>query len=212
MSKVQRLKASIEAVICARSLHFLASSVSSRCSLPYCCALGTSALIVFSSCAYLWFVMSSGRFYPYSDEWHFIGPIVEAEPQSPGFCKWLLSLHGDHRIPLPKMYYVVLLKLGHFDFRTVLLVNGLVLAVGCQAIVGSLRASRDRAELGDLVVPLLVWGAGFTMIWGMGIQFISSTLLLIGFGLAAGRFGVDRRKPAMRVGRSLVCSSCRCVE
>ena len=137
-------------------------------------------VIFFVFWVYLCMVLMSGNSFPYSDEWIFVNHMINEVEVS-----WLFQLHNDHMIPFVKIYYMILLKLGNFDFRIVQLTNGLILFIFCFVILRTLHICRGYYEVGDIAIPLMIFSIGFdSTIWGFDIQFISSTFFLIGISIA----------------------------
>ncbi|HEX6861619.1 MAG TPA: hypothetical protein VF414_02330, partial [Thermoanaerobaculia bacterium] len=51
---------------------------------------------------------------PFLDDWEMIPVLTGVEPVTPG---WLWSQHNEHRIVIPRLIYLGILKLGGYDFR-----------------------------------------------------------------------------------------------
>ena len=71
-----------------------------------------------------------GRNIPLAEDWHLVAPLTGNEPD---IVKWLFAQNNEHRIPLPKLVLLGLLKITHGDFR-----SGMVLTVICMALVAAL--------------------------------------------------------------------------
>ncbi len=66
-----------------------------------------------------------GRNIPLAEDWLMVAPLTGNEPDLVG---WLWRQNAEHRIPLPKIIYLFLLKITHGDFRAGMVFN--VLSVG----------------------------------------------------------------------------------
>ncbi len=62
---------------------------------------------------------------PLAEDWLMVAPLTGNEPDLTG---WLWRQNAEHRIPLPKIIYLFLLKITHGDFRAGMVFN--VLSVG----------------------------------------------------------------------------------
>src|SRR4051794_19688327 len=62
---------------------------------------------------------------PFSEDWHMVRLLVGREPN---LFQWLWAQNHEHRIPLPKALYLLLLKVSGGDFRTGMFANVLLLA------------------------------------------------------------------------------------
>src|SRR6476661_4321658 len=57
---------------------------------------------------------------PYSEDWLLVSPLTGNEPD---LGAWAWRLHHDHRIPLPKLLMLSILKVSGGDFRWVVASN-----------------------------------------------------------------------------------------
>jgi hypothetical protein len=129
-------------------------------------------------------VVVHGSPFPFSDEWGLIKHVGDG--MSSGDLVWLIAPHVDHRIPLLKLYNMLLLPLSGFDFRIVQATNGVLLFVACLVILRIIFLCKRRVDWGDFAIPLILLNVGFgAAFWAFSFQFLSSTLLLLGFCFAA---------------------------
>jgi hypothetical protein len=110
---------------------------------------------------------------PYWDDWNLVPYAAGRQPIT---WQWLWALQEDHRIPLPKLIFVTLYRLGHGDVRVIMFAN---LAILCSiAWLGLTVARRRRGEsqLSDALIPLLLVGiANYSnLVSANQIQYISS--------------------------------------
>src|SRR4051812_11583709 len=75
--------------------------------------------------AALAFVGTFGRNVPYWDEWAMV-PFLSGDQAVD--ARWLWSEHNGHRIPLPRLFLLMLYKLTGADFRAGMYFNVLALA------------------------------------------------------------------------------------
>jgi hypothetical protein len=120
----------------------------------------------------------SGRDVPLSEDWHMVPALVR---QQPNLLEWLWAQNNEHRLPLQKAVYLILLKIGGGDFRIGALANALLLAGVCLAMVLTARRLRGgRSQLADAFFPLTLLHIGHleNLIWGWAIQFVISSILV----------------------------------
>ena len=186
-----------------------APSLVSRVTISRVCSLSTNAVIFCSFGLYLWFLVTDGNPFPFNDEWDFIFALLGPQLAGESVFTWIFSAYDDHRFPLVKIYTAALLKAGNFDTRILQLANGLVICLCSYVFMRCLRARRGSADFGDISVSLVIWGTaiGVTLITGLtGFHRMSSTLFLIGFGVAATSLdNEDPESPPMRVAVAFLC-------
>ncbi|MCE9594037.1 MAG: hypothetical protein K8S98_07585 [Planctomycetes bacterium] len=128
---------------------------------------------------------------PFQDDLEFV-PALQPSSTEPSTFAWWWAQANEHRIPLPRLIYVGLLKTTH-DFRSGMhfqVVAQALLALGLVLFVRKLRGSTSFA---DALFPLLLlqWGNGENFLLGMQITTSVPTALVCTFlmlGLAsAGR-------------------------
>src|SRR6516225_4325328 len=73
----------------------------------------------------VWFIGRFGTRTPYWDDWNL---IPYAAGRLPITWQWLWAFQNDHRIPLPKLIFVGLYKLGHADLRVIMFANLAILS------------------------------------------------------------------------------------
>jgi hypothetical protein len=123
-------------------------------------------------------VIIYGRNVPLSEDWDMIPALTG---QQPNLLEWLWAQNNEHRLPLQKAIYLVLLKLSGGDFRIGMIANTLMLAGLCLAMILIARRLRGgQTLLADAFFPLALLHLGHweNMVWGWQIQFVISTLLV----------------------------------
>lgn len=127
--------------------------------------------------ASLYFVRHYGINIPFWDEWDEIVPVLAGE-QSANFA-WLWSQHNEHRVLLPRLIFIVLLKLTDNDFRSGMFFSVTALAVLAAAMMIVARHLRGRWSLTDALVPmvLLHWGHSENFVSGYQVAFVLPAVL-----------------------------------
>jgi hypothetical protein len=94
---------------------------------------------------------------PWCEEWYFIVPSLTGE--RPVDLRWLWQAEGTHRIPLPKLLWLSLIKLGG-DFIAGMYFNVLILSFLAASMIVAARILRGRVSYSDAFFPiaLLHWG------------------------------------------------------
>jgi hypothetical protein len=98
------------------------------------------------------------------------------------------SQHNEHRIPLPRILYVLAVRAAGNDFRAAPFVSILLLAAATGFLLGMVRQIRGDWAYSDALLPIVLLSIGqySNLLWGFQIQFTSSTaLILVALGLAA---------------------------
>src|SRR6516225_7885299 len=72
------------------------------------------------------FAATYGCNVPFGEEWEVMGPVLAGK--QPVTLHWLWSQSNEHRVPVPKLVLLGLLKLTNCDFRAGMFFN--VLALG----------------------------------------------------------------------------------
>jgi hypothetical protein len=126
----------------------------------------------------------------------FVGRYAAKLPVFDEFCHleillgdrsyWLRGLfwqHNEHRLPLPRAVYFVLMKATGFDFKAPCYFNAGCLTSATLALLVALRRARGHFVYADAFVPLVVMSAGQweNLLWGFQVQFILSTALVLAF-------------------------------
>ncbi len=126
--------------------------------------------------AALLFVRTYGSNVPSWDEWDMVPTLTGEQPVT---LSWLWSEHNEHRVPLPRLFFLALNKAFGRDIRTTMYCN--VVALGVLSLAMMLGASRARGQPSytDAFFPvvLLHLGHAHNLLWGWQLQFVASTAL-----------------------------------
>ncbi len=122
------------------------------------------------------FIVHDGRNIPFEEDWLMVAPMTGHEPNLPA---WLWSQNSEHRLPLPRLVNLALLR-ATGDFRSTMGLNALLLggvAAGMVLVARRLRGGRTR--LADAYFPLLLLHLGNwdNLVWAWQIQFVLPTVL-----------------------------------
>jgi hypothetical protein len=134
-------------------------------------AVGLLGLAVVASD--LVYILQYGLTTPYWDDWSYIPVASGGLPLS---FQWLWAYQGDHRVPLPKIVFVVLYKLGGGDVRVIMLANLAILGAAAMFVLLALRRRSGRIQLTDALIPVSLVGiANYSnLVSANQIQYISS--------------------------------------
>jgi hypothetical protein len=115
---------------------------------------------------------------PYSDDWHVVPALTGNEPH---FFSWLWTQWSEHRVPVPRLIHVAVLKATGGSFLAVMLLNTVIVAGVTAAMMSTARQIRGRAAVTDVVFPLVMLHLGNSahMLWAWGIQFVSTVALAV---------------------------------
>jgi len=122
-------------------------------------------------------VRSYGANWPVWDEWAPIPAVVGQQPMS---WAWLWQPHAEHRIVLPRLIYLAVLRLSHYDFRAMMYVNVGFLAAAAYVLIIGIRKARGRMSISDAFLPLAVLSLSQyqNLLWAFQVQFTVSAFLL----------------------------------
>lgn len=118
-----------------------------------------------------------GRNIPLAEDWNMVAPLTGNEPN---FGKWLWLQNNEHRIPLPKLILLLLLKITHGDFRsgmflTVLFVG--FLAAAFIKVFNYVRGGKTNYSDAFFPIALLHIGNWENFVWTWQFTFILPTIL-----------------------------------
>lgn len=131
----------------------------------------------------LGFIARDGRNLPFEEDWLMVAPMTHHEPH---LGTWLWSQNSEHRLPLPRLVNLGLLR-ATGDFRSTMVFDTLILAaVAAGMIVSARRLRGGRTSLADAFFPLLLLHLGQwdNLVWAWQIQFVLPTVLLCAVLLA----------------------------
>jgi hypothetical protein len=93
--------------------------------------------------------------------------------------EWLWSQHNEHRVPVPRLLYLALTRLGPTDLRSGMYFNVVATGVLALAMVLAVQRLRGAASYWDAFLPILLlnWSQAPNFLWCWQVQFYASTLL-----------------------------------
>lgn len=117
------------------------------------------------------------------DEWDLVSGLTYSEPYFP----WLWAQHNEHRLPLPKLAYNVLLNLSGFDARTGGLATVTILSALALGLILTARRLRGSIEYADAFFPVLLlnWGHFEDFLMGFQLSFALSIGLACAWMISA---------------------------
>jgi hypothetical protein len=133
---------------------------------------GVLALWAGMSMAGLGWIAVYGYNLPFWEDWFMVGPLVGREVN---LLNWLWAQNNEHRVPLAKAIYLVLLKASGGDFRIGMVANLFMLAGVCLAMILTARHLRKgQTRLADAFFPLVLLNLGYWEIvgWGWSITYV----------------------------------------
>jgi hypothetical protein len=131
--------------------------------------LGLSLLLTY-------FVLTYSVDLPFLDDWEMIPVLTGVQPVTPS---WLWSQHNEHRIVIPRLIYLGIVKLGGYDFRAGVIFELLLLSATAAALIKGAGAIRGRVLYSDAFFPLVLlhWGQAENLIWGFTISLVLGSVL-----------------------------------
>lgn len=121
-------------------------------------------------------IARDGRNIPFEEDWLMVGPMTGHEADLP---RWLWSQNSEHRLPLPRLVNLALLR-ATGDFRSTMVFDALAIAAVAAAMILVARRLRGgHTSLADACFPLLLLHLGNwdNLVWGWQIQFVLPTVL-----------------------------------
>jgi hypothetical protein len=135
-------------------------------------ALWAGLLSVICSCIALY-----GRNLPLSEDWEMVPAITGHEPN---LLAWLWTHVNEHRVPLQKAIYLLLLKASGGDFRIGGIANTIILGGLALAMILTARQLRGCTRPADGFLPLALLHPGnlVNFVFGFQIQLVVSAALI----------------------------------
>jgi hypothetical protein len=139
---------------------------------------------------------------PWWDDWVMVPAMTHAEPIT---LEWILRRNNEHYIPLPKVLYLGLVKLGGGDFRAGMYFQVIALGALALAFMQTARTIRGRTIYADAIFPVVLLHGGMAenFLWCFQVQHTSATLLAGMLLLVIARSGMH-----LRFGSGLVAGMC----
>lgn len=123
-------------------------------------------------------VLVSARDVPIHEDWNLVAAMTGHQDH---FLSWLWAQNNEHRLPLPKLVYLGLLKLWP-DFRVGMVFNVVLLAAIAAVFMIVVRRVRGHTRWTDAFFPIAFLNLGNweNMGWGWEMQFVIATALACG--------------------------------
>ncbi|ARV61775.1 hypothetical protein BZZ01_26940 [Nostocales cyanobacterium HT-58-2] len=124
-----------------------------------------------------------GQNIPLAEDWLLVAPVTGNEPD---LLSWLWAQNNEHRVPLPRLMLLALLKVTGGDFRVGMVFNAVTLGVVAIAMMQVARKLRGRTDFADAFFPvaLLHLGNWENLVWSWQLSFVFPTALICGVLLA----------------------------
>ena len=132
----------------------------------------TIMLLVALVCVFMY-----GRNIPLTEDWHMVAPLTENEPH---LVNWLWAQNNEHRIPLPKLILLFLLKITNGDFRVGMVLTVLAMGLLTAYLIKVFYNIRGgKTTYCDAFFPLLLLHLGNweNFFWSWQFTFVLSTIL-----------------------------------
>jgi hypothetical protein len=134
------------------------------------------ASIIFFTALYFILLLPLAKPFPYSDDWMYVKYITSSDNTS--FTD-LIKQHNDHRIPLQKIFQILLLNITGGDFRILISFNILFIAATSICWIHLARIVTGKYSWSECIVPPILINFGFnTIVWGFCFQFVSGIFFL----------------------------------
>ena len=147
-------------------------------------------------------VVVNGRDVPFHEDFT-MAPAMTGHQDN--FLGWLWSQNNEHRVPVPRLVYLGLLKLWP-DFRVGMVFNVVLLAAIAAAFLVFLHRMRGRSRWTDAFFPIVFLNLGNweNMGWGWQLQFVVATALACVLLMGIASRGEITTGRAILVGACLV--------
>lgn len=125
----------------------------------------------------LFCVAQYGQNVPFNEDWDLVPPLTGNEPN---LASWLWSQNSEHRVPLPRLILLVLLKLTSGDFRAGMFFNVVTLGILAFCMIQVARRLRGgRTIFADafFAIALLHLGNRENLMWGWQLSFVVPTAM-----------------------------------
>lgn len=148
------------------------SSFSLKAPIIFVWTIWAIMLLAALACIFMY-----GRNIPLAEDWNMVAPLTGNEPD---LGKWLWLQNNEHRVPLPKLILLLLLKITNGDFRSGMFLT--VLTVGFLAAVFIkvfyyVRGGKTNYSDAFFPIALLHIGNWENFFWSWQFTFILPTIL-----------------------------------
>lgn len=153
----------------------------------------------------IWHFAYYARNLPLAEDWNLVAALTGHEPD---LGSWLWSQNNEHRLPLPRLIMLGLLKLSGGDFRSGMILNMTVIALLAGAMILTARHIRGgRLRYTDAFFPIVLLEVGDwqNLYWHWQHSFVLSVVLACAGLLAIiSRPRLDTPAVALTLGAALV--------
>lgn len=114
---------------------------------------------------------------PMYEDWYMVPSFAGLENN---FVAWLWEQHNEHRVPVPKLILLAILKLTGGNFKACMAANLAFLAAISAALMVAVKSGRGgRARFSDALFPVVFLNAGHweNMFWAWEMTFVLSVVL-----------------------------------
>ena len=113
---------------------------------------------------------------PSWDDWDMVPTATGHQPVT---LEWLWSQHNEHRVPVPRLLMLAMMRWIAFDFRTGMYFNVLATSALALGMVFAIRRIRGSSSYPDAFFPvvLLNWSQAANFLWCWQVEFYASMLL-----------------------------------
>jgi hypothetical protein len=153
--------------------------------------------------------------FPHEDDWEVL-PFTLGMPQYwPVTWEWLWSPHNEHRIPLPRLLWIGLVKVFGADPRVLIWLDVALLAITAVVFLRVVRNVRGRTAVSDVLIPIALLGLGqycntlwaFQVMWFLPILLFAVSAWAMTRPRRAGRDGAAG-SAMLAVGSTIPMSLC----
>ena len=137
--------------------------------------LGLAYIVAFA--VPVWFASAHGQSLPYMDDYE-NGPYINGDKAVTPAYLWMA--HNEHRIPLPRLFFIVVNRLSLGDMKPGMFVNVGVIALAAWVLGRAMLRLRGRFDWTDILIPLSMGGIAQYQTWMWNFQ--------IGFALPTAVF------------------------
>jgi hypothetical protein len=126
--------------------------------------------------AALTLIVIYGSNVPTWDDWDLVPTATGHRPVT---AEWLWSQHNEHRVPLPRLLLLSMMRWVAMDFRVGMYFNVLAIGVLALGMIFVARRIRGNSSYLDAFFPIVMmnWGQAINFLWCWQVQYFASALL-----------------------------------
>jgi hypothetical protein len=172
-----------------------------RAAETFCWAVWATLLLM-----NVWILLNYTWNIPMSEDWNLVPSFAGMEKH---FGAWLWEQNNEHRVPLPKLILLAILKLTGGSFKAGMLANIAFLAAISAAMMLSVRSGRGgHSRFADAFFPVIFLNVGHweNIFWAWEFTFVLSVVLgLVPLVVLAARRPLNFGR-ALWIGGALACA------